>query len=579
MNKSLCAIAIAAALGVSASVNAADIKLLNQDPPGVGLNDTTPATPVGGNTGTTRGEQARIAYQYAMDIWGGVLESSQTVNVYASFAPLACTAGSGVLAQAGPNWIFQLTSGGVSRRYGSPLADALTGLDLYSYFDLETAYGVADPGDIFSAFNGDLGKPGCLDGQSWYFGLDGKTPAGQTNFLNVVAHELAHGLGFSGFLNKTTGVLNGGISDAYTRFAYDNVLNLGFEQMNNAQRALAMRTPGRTVWRGANVTRDAALILDKRSSLRPTAPAAIAGKDYEIGYAAFGPLATSATFANGALVLIDDGNTAGGGTTTDGCSANGGTTTAGDTIAYVNAAAVAGKIAVIDRGVCSFEYKSKIAQDNGAIAVVLVNNAAGVIDPGRGTPITTGLTIPTVMVSQADGNEIKANLTGAMAGVVLGNLTAGTDGAGRVRLYSPTVVAGGSTFSHYDTALTPNALMEPFITSTLNAQSNVDLTPALFADIGWPMNTAGAKLGSPNVLACDTGIPTYEEGGLIPGATVQAAHNSCLISAKTRTQYKLCMDVKTDRFVDTGLLTYQQGQRVMACAKRVTDRTRFPIAQ
>ena len=52
-----------------------------------------------------------------------------------------------------------------------------------------------------------------------------------------------------------------------------------------------MRTPGRTVWTGAQVNANAPLALNKRNSLRPTAPAAIAGKDYGLGFAAFGPLA------------------------------------------------------------------------------------------------------------------------------------------------------------------------------------------------------------------------------------------------------------------------------------------------
>ena len=80
MNKSIIALAITAGLAMVNTAQAADFKLINEDPAGVGLNDTTPAAPVGGNRGTTRGEQARIVYKFAMDMWGGVLESSQTIN-------------------------------------------------------------------------------------------------------------------------------------------------------------------------------------------------------------------------------------------------------------------------------------------------------------------------------------------------------------------------------------------------------------------------------------------------------------------------------------------------------------------
>ena len=46
--------ACAVASSLSVGVSAANIVLNNVDPPGVGLNDPTPATPVGGNDGTCR---------------------------------------------------------------------------------------------------------------------------------------------------------------------------------------------------------------------------------------------------------------------------------------------------------------------------------------------------------------------------------------------------------------------------------------------------------------------------------------------------------------------------------------------
>ncbi|HHT9077188.1 TPA: PA domain-containing protein, partial [Flavobacterium psychrophilum] len=49
--------------------------------------------------------------------------------------------------------------------------------------------------------------------------------------------------------------------------------------------------------------------------------------------------------------------------------------TAGD--AAINAAELAGKIAVIRRGGCSFAIKVKFAQNAGAIGVIIVNNTTG----------------------------------------------------------------------------------------------------------------------------------------------------------------------------------------------------------
>ncbi len=75
-----------------------------------------------------------------------------------------------------------------------------------------------------------------------------------------------------------------------------------------------------------------------------------------------------------------------------------------------NAADIAGKIAVVDRGVCGFTLKALNCQDAGAIAVVVVNSAAAVPgalgDAGQGPLIN----IPVIMLSQTDGNLLKAEM-------------------------------------------------------------------------------------------------------------------------------------------------------------------------
>jgi len=52
---------------------------------------------------------------------------------------------------------------------------------------------------------------------------------------------------------------------------------------------------------------------------------------------------------------------------------------------------------------------------------------------------------------------------------------------------SPAVFAGGSSVSHWDTTLTPNMLMEPFINSDVgtSVKNPDDLTKPLLTDIGW----------------------------------------------------------------------------------------------
>ena len=73
----------------------------NADASGIGFNDPTPATPVGGNPGTTVGEQRMIAVQYAADLWGAALDSAVPIVVRASFDSLECTSSGAVLGQAG----------------------------------------------------------------------------------------------------------------------------------------------------------------------------------------------------------------------------------------------------------------------------------------------------------------------------------------------------------------------------------------------------------------------------------------------------------------------------------------------
>jgi extracellular elastinolytic metalloproteinase len=75
-----------------------------------------------------------------------------------------------------------------------------------------------------------------------------------------------------------------------------------------------------------------------------------------------------------------------------------------------------GKIALIDRGVCNFITKVLNAQDAGAIAVIMVNNQAG--QPFSMGGIDDFIFIPSIMVSQADGNLIRAQLASNVSATI-----------------------------------------------------------------------------------------------------------------------------------------------------------------
>lgn len=521
-------------LGMASYATAADIKIDNQDAgTSQGLDDPTPATPVGGNPGVTRGEQAQIVFKFAADIWGAVLQSGVPITVSASFAKLSCDANSGVLGSAGTTSIYSFAApapaGALANTwYHSALFDSLAGQD--------AGNGAAD---IRARFNGALGSTGCLEGSKWYFGLDGKQPAGSIDFLNVVLHEMAHGLGFSGFGNLTTGLpLAGndgaGRQDIYTTFVYDDTQHLSWYGMTPTQRIASALNDGNLVFTGANVKAQAPLALGKVTTLHISAPSGAAG-DYAFSQSGSPIPATPANFS-GTIVLAMTG------TNNQGCAA------------FDNAAAVSGHLVLIDRGTCTFDIKATNAIAAGASGVIIANNQSGTIVPG----IT--VSIPAISVTQADGNTLKANLVGLSGGLVLGSSLAGADTAGNVKLYAPTTLAQGSSFSHYDTRLTPNAIMEYAISSDLQGQMDLDLTPALFQDEGWKLNE-----GTQQLLGCDTGIPTWVPGGVVIGANVLGNVKIIAGAATTVGNYRTAIANYAASLASNGLVTAGQASSLSAC--------------
>jgi choice-of-anchor B domain-containing protein len=118
------------------------------------------------------------------------------------------------------------------------------------------------------------------------------------------------------------------------------------------------------------------------------APSSAAGA-YQAAGASFGA-APDETGVTRDVVLVNDGE----GTTTDGCQA---------LVGFP-----AGSIALVDRGACNFTVKANNAQDAGAAAMIVANNVGGApFNMGGSDP---GIVIPSVMISLADGNTIKAGL-------------------------------------------------------------------------------------------------------------------------------------------------------------------------
>ena len=439
----------------AAAAHAATIVIVNSDGAGEGFNDPTPAVPVGGNPGTTLGAQRLFVFQTAANLWGNILPSTVTIQVSSQFNALACDATSAVLGSAGTQSLFRNFPNAefANTWYPGALANKQAGSDLS-----------ANP-DITAQFNSALDAGTCLGGETWYYGIDGNEPLNKVELLPVVLHEIGHGLGFAQYGNLSTGAFFNSFPDVFQRFIYDNTVNLHWNEMTNVQRAASAINTGHVGWDGTAVKVEAPTMLDHRPEVRVLTPAGIAGLK-SFGTADFGPSASSVN-VSGQVVLADDGVAP----TSDGCSP------------LVNAVSMNGKIALIDRGSCAFTQKALAAQVAGAIACVIVNNVAGAA-PGLGGTDPT-ITIPTVSLSLADGNAIKANLGTGVTMSIGANpaFLAGADDANRVLLYAPNPIENGSSISHWDTSAEPSLLMEPFITEGLS--SNVDLTRYAFEDIGW----------------------------------------------------------------------------------------------
>jgi hypothetical protein len=465
-------IALCGALAMLCSAGswaAATIAIVNGDPAGVGFNDPTPVAPVGGNTGTTLGAQRINAFQKAASIWGATLNSSVPIRVLATWEALPCNDTGAVLGSAGALQVFANFSGApqTDAWYGEAETNKLVGFD-------------ADPDlpEIRARFNVNLGEPGCFTGSPFYLGLD-NSHGPLTDLVAVLLHEFAHGLGFQTYTDDATGELLAGIPSIWDYFLLDTATNKLWKDMTDAERAVSARRAGRLVWNGPIVTEAARIVLRPGTPLLTIlSPSRVAGIR-RVGVAQFGPPLGSPGVTGEVMPVIDT-------------PPNNGLACA--PLSEPNARAVRGKIALIDRGECTFAEKVRNVQDSGAIGAIIVDNA-----PGTPPPDLAGddpsIVIPAVRISLEDGTALKEVLatrsrTNSGLFVNLGvNLAvrAGTDPSGKVLMYATDPNLPGSSVSHYDISAIPNQLMEPSINDDLSHEVKPprDLTYPLLRDIGW----------------------------------------------------------------------------------------------
>ncbi len=489
ISRALCGAALSAACLLAAvSAQAATIVITSRDGPGVGFNDPTLVSPVGGNPGTTLGEQRFNVYRYVADIWEQAIQSNVTITVSAGWEALTCNATGAVLGSAGAWNIWHDFAGGLPGTwYPQALANKLAGTNLSN--------GVPDDGsgfgnvDIKTQFNVNLGQPTCLAGTPFYLGLTGFNGTG-VNFVETLLHELGHGLGFS-VLSVSTSTGNRinaegtaftptGLPSIWEGFMYDNTVGKTWLDMTPTERKASAINPLKLAWIGSNGVAGATATLVATPVVKITTPVPGASGLYDYGAASFGPPITTPS-ALGKLAIVSPAATLG-------CVA----------FAGADAAAINGKVALLDRGTCGFVVKVKNAQNAGATAVLIADNAPGA-PAGLGGADPT-ITIPSARITQSAGITLKAAVLAAPkygSRSTPGSVTAswgadptrlaGADAIGRPLLYTPNPLIGGSSVSHWDVGAFPNLLMEPNINNDLTTSlvPPLDLTLPLFRDIGW----------------------------------------------------------------------------------------------
>jgi hypothetical protein len=439
------------------------------DDPGVGFNDTTPATPVGGNTGTTVGEQRLKAFQAAADAWGRILESSVPIVVEASFGPLDCSSGVAVMGQAAPYSISNRSDLPTTGNFPLALANKILDKDL-----------APNSPDITAQFNSSMVS--CV-GIDWYYGLDGNAGTKQANLLTTVIHELGHGLGFTDGVDANTGAFSSARPTVFSTQMLDEKTGKHFSDMTNAERKAALFDVRQLVWDGKRTDAVAARFLAKGApslQISPS-PASFVGA---IGEANFGPFLADLPSITAEVVA---------GSMSSDCKSVSGS--------------FSGKAALVTAPTnCASVNAANLVQKAGGLALLFFYGQTGCPPPialeFRTSDVARfNITIPTLAVTLDDAGSIN-NTSGATATLSADkNQLVGANVAGHALLFATNPLESGSTGAHWDPLVRPNLTMEPV--EPVNPVMYLDMERAVLWDIGWTGSCGNGSIDSGE--ACDDG--------------------------------------------------------------------------
>jgi cysteine-rich repeat protein len=426
---------------------------------GRGFTDPTRVVPVGGNMGTTRGEQRRLALQFAANIWGKLLDSNVPIEVRVNFHEMGCGEGRFKLASATTGGMVVFDSEPIGEpgiAYPYALANRLAGADLDPHLpDIDMNVNTSVDDEVCSS-------PSL---RGFYYGLDGRGPSYLVDLVSTALHELGHGLGFLSRVDQQTGapILMEEL-DIYSSHLRDLALDRSWKELSGPQRVQSLRRPHGLVFDGAELNEAARSFLTEGTpalTLSPTVP----------GFAGF--VADTGFAVNPALSPVRGEVVEAG--LAPGCGELRAPQQAAGRIAFINFSAAG----------CRASETVQLAQNAGALGVLLPFVSSGQL----ATPFPESAppsTLPVLVLSEGDGAALHAALQRGTVTANMGgdaNQQLGADKKGRMLLFTPDELAAGSSLSHFDPSARPDLLMEPFMSKA--AQHDVDLTLALLRDLGW----------------------------------------------------------------------------------------------
>ena len=456
----------------SLSVQAGVITVQYQDEFGFGFFDNSLVDPVPGNDAVTLGGQRRAVLQRAINIFASRLDSNTTIRLDASFDDLSCGERT-ILGQAGSRGLARNFANAPETNVNFPysLAAALRGSvfsDSSSEMRVTFNFRV-DEGDCTEALTG------------FWYGMDPSVAPefGTQSFLELVLHELGHGLGFQAWVDRDSFEFVFDRPDRMSRFIFSTVFNNNWRSLSASQRKASSTSGSALVFTGQQTNLRAAERLLPPSRIVLTDADQATFNAFTQGFEPHLPLEGLS-----APMVLADGPGPGPGP--------------GDpwhrTLAcepLSNAAEVAGAIVLAKRGECPFVDKWQNAFDAGAAGLLVADNVAttadGNIARDGSMALDRNLPIPIWSVNQPDGDQIRNALPLATAHMGY-NLNAGARGTNQdlANLQASTETEN-SNVSHFSTAMFPRSVMNPHITNSA-FDGDVDFIPEFLEDMGWMTN-------------------------------------------------------------------------------------------